>query len=466
MEAQIQGYPVAIYYAAATIGALLVLYRPRWAFAFIVFCLAVRNYHVAVFTRTPFLSEFVNFNDLFLWLGVLAVLMSAWHGQRIWFPNILLALIGINLLGTLQSLLQYGFHYEVMQACWGAWVFPIMFAVGVNMVRDKRDAPLFYWALFLGALGAAVQHLFFLQSRIELFGANISNLRNISFSMSGGLFLVLSAFFFNMRRVYKNSYIVPFWIIGLPLIAMSYILSFTRTVWVGATLAVIALMVLIFHERRRMFIRFGYVIFMLVIIVVGFKFTKHFISSNVDLMQTLDQRAEFLKYEDTFEEAYQTREAGLETELDMWKNSTIIWGVGSSYPPSLVSLSEGKSEFALNHVAFSAYLAHFGLIGLLTYGLLLPYFTVKVGRRYFFSHIGDLGGAIALTAMALAFFDLFTLLSGNHYLLFTGQIPGLIYGSLWGLSRSMDFYPVGRPVFNKMINWQQRRWLPGPVKPA
>jgi hypothetical protein len=40
--------------------------------------------------------------------------------------------------------------------------------------------------------------------------------------------------------------------------------------------------------------------------------------------------------------------------------------------------------------------------------------------------------------MALGFFDVFTLLSSNHYLASTSQVPGLIYGALWGLSRSFE----------------------------
>ena len=99
-------------------------------------------------------------------------------------------------------------------------------------------------------------------------------------------------------------------------------------------------------------------------------------------------------------------------------------------------MNSAESTGALNHVAFSSYLAHYGLIGLITYGLLLPFLTIKVGRRYYLQHKHDFGGAIAVTVMALAFFDLFTLLSSNHYLGPTSQVPGLIYGAMWGLSRS------------------------------
>jgi hypothetical protein len=74
MELEIPGYPLIIFYAVGFIGVALILYRPRWAFYFIVFGLAVRHFHMAVFTRTPFLGEFVNLNDLFLWIGVFAML--------------------------------------------------------------------------------------------------------------------------------------------------------------------------------------------------------------------------------------------------------------------------------------------------------------------------------------------------------------------------------------------------------
>ncbi len=162
MEA-LQGYPLPVFYAALIIGVVLVCYRPQWAFLFIVFCLSVRNYHLAVYTRTPFLGEFVNLNDLFLWIGVAALLMNGIRKSRIWFPPIVLAIIGILLAGTFQSLFLYGFNYFVMRDIWASWIFPIMFLIGVNFVRNNEDSRLFIWALFLGSLGAAIQHIISVQ---------------------------------------------------------------------------------------------------------------------------------------------------------------------------------------------------------------------------------------------------------------------------------------------------------------
>ena len=124
---QFQGYPVEVFYLAALIGVVLLLVRPRWALPFIVFGLAVRHFHMAAFTRIPALGEYLNLNDLFLWIGVAAMVRLIWGNRRLWAPNILLAIFGILVLGTFQVLFQYGFNRDVMQELWRSWVFPIVF---------------------------------------------------------------------------------------------------------------------------------------------------------------------------------------------------------------------------------------------------------------------------------------------------------------------------------------------------
>jgi hypothetical protein len=185
--------------------------------------------------------------------------------------------------------------------------------------------------------------------------------------------------------------------------------------------------------------------------------------TGVDLQSSIDERVDFIRYEDAFDEAYQTRETGMETELELWQSGTFIWGVGASYPPSLLQSSMDETG-ALGHVAFSAYLAHFGLIGFLAYGVFLPLLTILVGRRYYFQHRDDMGGVIAVTAMALALFDFFTLLSSNHYLASSTHVQGLIYGSLWGLSRSLKVPAAARSALTQINPSARPRGLSEPVK--
>jgi len=465
METQFIGYPHEVFYAVAIIGVVLVLYRPRWAFFFVVFGLSVRHFHMAAFTRIPSLGEYLNLNDLFLWIGVAAMVRLVWKKHNLWIPNILLAIFGIVLLGSFQSLLFYGFTREVMQDLWRAWIFPLMFLVGANVVRDNKDARLFFWALFLGSFGAALQHIFLVQTKIQfgVLGIGVSQLRTISFIMSGGIFLVVSAFFIDMRKIFHNTNLFLFWLVGLACIGISYILSFTRTWWIGAFLSGVALFIVFYRERRsRLLPRIGYAVALLAVTFLVFQLANTFLLADANLTRIIDERADFVRYEDTFEKAYQTRETGMESELELWKNGSILWGVGTSYPPAL---SDAPIEVAgaVGHVAYSVYLAHFGLIGFLVYGLLLPFLSIKVGKQYFLRHLNDYGGIIAITGMALAFFDLFTLLSSNHYLASTSQVQGLIYGSLWGLSRIVEVRAVVRFPRKIMLHKTSHQWLPGPV---
>lgn len=444
MEAQFQGYPAAVIYVAAFIGVALMLYRPRWAFLYVVFCLAARNYHMAVYTRTPFLGEFLNLNDLFLWIGVGAMIISGLEKRKIWFPWILCIIIGILLLGTFQTLFLYGFHYQSLRETWAAWIFPIMFVVGITFVRDNYDARLFIWSLFLGSACAALQHMLsFHSSALEGdIVDQINMIRDISFTFSGGIFLVIGSLFIDINNIMKKYYLVIIWIIGLSIITISYTLSFTRTIWVGALLAGISLAVIFYRDHRRIVSRFKYVLPLIAVILLIFYMTNKLFFRDVEVTRFIEERAEFVQFDDSFEEAYGSRETGIKTELGLWLDSTIIWGMGVAYPPSLQTTHNVEERYrilgALNHVAFSSYLAHFGLIGLIAYGFLLPLFSIKIGRQIYLTHPQDYQGFVAIVAVVLAFFNIFTLPSSYHYLTATSHVQGLIYGSLWGLSRSFQ----------------------------
>ena len=147
--------------------------------------------------------------------------------------------------------------------------------------------------------------------------------------MSGGIFLVISAFYVDMRKLCQSFYLFAFWIISLPLIVISYILTFTRTIWVGALMSVFSLFLLFFKERKKIAPRLGYSLAVSVFVFVAFKLTNVYVLSGFNLKQTVSQRTEFLQYGDTFEEAYQSRETGLETELDLWEKRFPHLGGGS-----------------------------------------------------------------------------------------------------------------------------------------
>jgi hypothetical protein len=437
MEIEHIGYPAEVFYVVALIGVALILYRPRWAFFFIILGLAMRHHSMAVHTRTPLLGEYLNLNDLFLWIGVGAMIREVWS-SRLYIPQILLAILGILLVGDFQVLFQYGFNHLTIRTLWASWIFALMFVVAVNMVRDLRDARLFVWALFLGSVGAALHHLVFVHNEtLAAIGLLTENdIRSVHFMYSGGLFLGVGALFIDIRRILQKNYLYILWIVGLSLVGISYVLSFTRTVWLGAPLAGIGLFLATYRAQKQVAAKIGYAIPIIILTIVLFKLTSQFFLPGVEVANMLDERADFVRYEDSFEEAYETRQIGVDTELKLWLDGSIIWGVGSSYDPKIEeeSIANVSYQGALNHVAYSSYLAHFGLIGLLVYGILLPVLTIQIARRYYFRHMYDYGGIVAATAMVLAFFNLVTLASGFHYLVPSVHVQGLIYGAIWGLA--------------------------------
>jgi len=431
-----EGYPLAIFFIIGILGLLLVIIRPYSAFLLSVFALAARNYHAAVFTRLPGIGRYLNLNDLLLWICVLAFLAILLTKTRLWAPRILIAIFILNIIGACVAIVQYGFIPLVLQTIWWAFTFPIMFLVAANLVVDESKAKFFYWALFVGALLSAFQHFVSIEGQIiETDIVSPADLKMISYIMSGGIFLACGAIFIDMRKIIKSLRLYIFWIIGISLITLSYVLSLTRTVWIGAIFSIAGLFV---STRKIDALAKRKIYVVLMVFVLMFSITLILLPSR-DLESILLKQTRFLYEQDVFESSYFTRKKSIDTDLRLWLNSPIIFGRGTTLPPKLVieSQTEGAKVGvgALGHVGFSTYLSHFGLIGLVVYWILLPLLTIKIARKICWEHPKDYVGVLALAAAALAFFDLIATLSSHHYLGSTSHVEGLIYGSIWGLSR-------------------------------
>lgn len=179
----LEGYPMIVFYAIGLAGFLLVFFRPYWAFLFTVFCLAARNFHAAVFTRPPLLGPYCNLNDLLMWISLLALARWAIQEEDLWAPKVLVAILVINYLGAMQSFFQYGFIADVERPLWATAIFPVMFLVAANFINSHEKARHFYWALFIGALLAAAQHLYFVKYQLAALLSSISE-SNTKYSIS------------------------------------------------------------------------------------------------------------------------------------------------------------------------------------------------------------------------------------------------------------------------------------------
>lgn len=424
------GYPLIFFYLVALIGFLLIIYRPYWAFLFALFCLAARNFHAAVFTRTPFAGPYLNLNDLLLWIAFFTMIFELLRSRKmILIPKILLAIFILILIGDFQSLFKYGTEEFVLRRIWGVAIFPVLFLVGTNMVKDEKRAKYFYWALFGGAFIAALQHMYFIWSASEHQISGEAQIRTISYIVSGGLFLVISSIFTKTDRNLSRAKLI-FYFTGIALIGVSYILSLTRGIYVVTIASLIILPVILRGQYKIHKTIYNIVLLsILIIFLVGILFP------NLDFKRILNTRFESLIYKDTFEKAYKTREIGSKTELDLWMNGNLVLGLGSSLPPEYES-PDPEITGALYHVGYSTYLVHFGLAGFVIYAIILPFLTIKIARRYYMRYLNDYRGRLALIAITCALFGIFTLPWSHHHLDVTSHMSGLIYGAIWGLYRT------------------------------
>jgi len=425
------GYPIAIFYIVAFIGLGLLFFRPYWAFLFSLFCLAARNFHAAVYTRTEFLGPYLNLNDLLLWIALFALIVELLHKRKtLWMPKILAAIFVLLFVGDLQSIIKYGCAEEVLRRLWSTAIFPILFLVAANFVNDAERAHSFYWALFLGAVTASLQHLFFIKTAtfLQVYPGE-AQIRTISYIMSGGLLLVISAIF---KKPDKNlgPYKSFLFYSGLALIGLSYLLSFSRGLYIF-TLASLFVFPFLLKKGLRIYKP----VYSLIVIIILALFVVEIISPNLKLDQILNRRFESFRTKDKFSESYETRWQGAQTELNLWlNNSSLILGVGSVVPPEF-QYAEIEETGALGHVGFTTYLCQYGILGLLLYGVFLPFLTIKVAKKYFAEHAFTYGGTIVLLAIACSLFDIIGLTWSQHHLYAFTHVQGLIYGAMWGLYR-------------------------------
>lgn len=423
------GYPILILYLVAAIGFALILIRPYWAFLFSVFCLAGRNYHAAVFTRLSFAGPYLNLNDLLLWIAVFSMLAEIAHRKRkLIAPGILVVIVVLIFIGDLQSVMKYGLITQVLRRLWSTAVFPVLFLAAANMVNNGKQASQFFWAMVAGTTMAATQHMAFLGHAFYLqFLTGGAQFRTISYIMSGGLFLLIAELSEPSERKAKRK---VRWLryAALSVIGLSYVMSLTRGLYIYA---LISLLVFPFILRGRFVLSKKVVLFG--ILFIGIMIAVQIILPGVGLSRIVSDRLGTFDTRDEFVDSYRTRLAGLRTELDIWMNdSPWILGVGSSLSPEYETATE-ESTGSLYHVGATTYLAHYGIIGLLIFGLMLPFGTIKIARFYYFSHVTFSQSRIALIAIAASLMDLVGLAWSHDHLTAKTQISGLVYGAIWGL---------------------------------
>jgi hypothetical protein len=432
LQTDFVGYPLIVFYFVAIIGCILVLWQPLWAFLFTVFCLSGKHFHAAVLTRTALTGEYLNLNDLLLWIAILAVISKIVRTDKIIIlPKILIAIIAILSIGAIQAVVKYGPEAFVLRSIWSVAIFPIMFLVGTNMVRSASHARLFYWALFLGSVMAAIQHILFLgfATAAGIFEGHL--LRIISYVTSAGLYLLIISLFFKIEE--KSKWVLLVYYLGLILMAISAVMNQTRQLYFVSilTFGVITFLLRKNVSIKKTILKLGIVV-VSVIVITNLAFDK------LSLSEIVGERIDTIIEKEAREETSLTRLISMQTEINLWLDSTIIFGTGVAYPPEYTEpyrAGERDAVFqtgALDHVAFTSYLAHYGLIGFLLYLIFLPLLTIKAAMENLDEKNIGYGRMLVLLAITVALMDILNPLGSMLQTAPTSHIAALIYGALWG----------------------------------
>jgi len=427
------GYPLLLYYSVGLVGISLLLLNPFYAFLLSVLGLSAKNFHAAILTRTEWAGPFLNLADLFFWIGIAAGLAKIIRSAKVRaMPAFFWVLCGLLLVAVGQSLYLYGFETFVLRNLWSVAIFPVSFFLSANMAAGERQAKSIYWALFAGATLAALQHAVFLSGSAAAGVLAAHQLRTIAYISSGGMFLLVAALF--SRPPEGGGWISKVYYLGLALMALSFVMSQTRQLYVSVSLVILVFLYL-FRSKADFVKIFARFLFIAAAISVMFAYAYR----DWSFSEIIGGRIATLGERDSVVESYSTRWMGMKTEFSMWENTLLVLGVGVAYPPEMTeSYREGDvfaylDTGALDHVAVTSYLAHYGLTGVLIYLGALPLFTFMRARGILASAPTPYAGKIALLGLAISLFDFFNMFGSMPNTTVAAHIPGVIYGAVWGL---------------------------------
>jgi len=431
-----QGYPQFAIFAVLGLGIPVAFLKPYWSFLFSVLLLTAGSADAFNQTRTSYLGPFLNLSDACLLVALAALFFDKFKGGKpIFVPLVIALLLFVLTIAAYQSFWRFGLTYETLRACRWAVSLPIAFFVGANLVTSPRRAKMLVAVLFCGAVFAAVQHLAFAtsiwQSR-SLDMETFNRMRTISYR-SGGM---MSAFLLATLVWGIPSKTWEKWLClaGGVLFVASILLSQTRSVWLAAMGSIPCLLILFRGERRiTEVIRFAFVA---LVVIVAASFLCRRAMPGFDIVDMVNRRMEILGDPIKNPAGFGTRARTFNVEMNEWYDGTLILGRGLSFFRAIDNSEDPRFHVAFGHLGYVTYLSQLGIIGLLVYGVFLPFSVLRRGLWLWsnssassFRYVGLLGGA-SIIYLSIMF------LMSSCFLGLGYEAPGVLYGALWSLVRS------------------------------
>lgn len=405
-----------------SVGMVLMIFRPYWAFLFGIFVLAATSINVAVM-RTRELGAYFQLADACILVMIMASLWERKRALLIPAPTVILS--AVLIMGFLNSLMQLGPTYGALRSLRWCITFPLLLLLAANVVQDERKVRSLLLTLVLAATVAEAQHLFTVFGVRSLMSENAEAARTAQFIMSGSDLWLLAGFYIvggSIPRRRVQTAIGALFLVGLiSLQTRSMGLAF-----VGAL--VIYYLWFLKGPQAYRWQRFKglvpvFIIGLIMLAVMGLS----------PLITGYGER--FVATVETGEEN-QSRWNAFHAEMNDWLNGNPIIGRGLSYyeSPKLGDRLIRASGIAYGHLGYVTYLSQLGLIGFLVYGFWLPLVIVLRARRLLQQPHAppEVVHLAAITGGAFIYYPIMFLFSASF--LGVSYVPGILVGAMWGIS--------------------------------
>lgn len=420
------GYPSTILYVILGIGIPLAFTRPYFAFLLVTFMLSAADTLAFTFTRTPLLGPYFNANDACLLIAMIAAITSLSKlGYKLYFPQISKLIIAVLLIGFLQScFIMDEINYDVLRSFRWALNLPVYIIIAATMVNNEDKLRQLLIAVFFGSILSAIQHLIFVQTRLELTDNNLDIIRTISYR-SPGIWFLLAAILHFPRIKGINRYII---LGGMCLFSISTLLNQTRSIWISSIITFVPVMFLYF-KQKNLVIKTMIITGTSLIVCILVAFIMWYTTPGLNPKTIITKRFFALK-ENSGHTA--TRKLSFEREMVEWSKGTIVLGRGLVYYlPYYSDLYKG-SRVAWGHLGHITILAQLGLVGLIIYSFYLPLTVIKASIKLWENQSENIKFFGLLTGIGMIS-SWFCFFMSDSYLS-QHAFDGIVFGAAWRIT--------------------------------
>jgi hypothetical protein len=411
------GYPSFVLYLILLLGIPMALKKPFEAYLMVVFLLSSADAQAFTYTRTALLGPYLNANDACLLIALTAMFSYISHDiNKMQFPNVTKWIIAVLLIGFVQSWFVLGWKYEVLRAMRWAINLPIYFIIAATVVDRKEKVRPLLVALLAGSVISAFEHLIFVRARIDIYGSSLQHFRSIAFR-NPGIFFVLASLIWIPKIKDRDKIIV---ISSCILFVISMLLNQTRSIWLS-TVAALPVGLLFFRPKDIHIKVFIWPIVLLGLFIGVFVITELFMPE-IDVDDMILGRFESLSEHPSVI----ARLISLESEMEEWGNSTLVFGQGLFY---FAKYRVSHHIIAWGHLGHITTMAQLGIIGLIVYSFYLPITIIKASKRLWKQTSDEVRFLGLLAGIAVIWYWICFTMSDSYL----GQhaIAGLIFGTAW-----------------------------------